>query len=298
LAENIRRAGKAIHNGKTLGIGWPRSTVQKLFWAIRINSGRGAKMQGKLILILAFFVTALANRAVAGTADRVRTPILVELFTSEGCSDCPPADAFLQKLDQQPFPASEIIVLSEHVDYWNHDGWKDPYSSHFFSERQAAYAREFSLASVYTPQMVVDGSSEFVGSNQSAASKAFAKAAHTPKIDIKLSAVSLDSANNLLAHIETSDPGDQKADVCIAIALDHAESPVTAGENAGQKLSHTAVARLVSRVGSLRSNQPFAEEVHLKLPPNLSASKLRIIVFAQQGQRRILGATMQPLNSK
>jgi len=258
-------------------------------------------MKSALIMLFAPALALIAQGQPPAPVDSspARIPILVELFTAEGCSDCPPADAFLQKLDQQPFPRAEMIVLSEHVDYWNHDGWKDPYSSHFYSERQEAYASEFALRSVYTPQMVVDGSSEFVGSNQAVASKAFAKAATAPKIGIRLSSISVDAANNLRAHVETAAlPKGQKADVYLAIALNHAESQVSAGENAGRKLSHTAVARVMAKVGSLRPNQAFAQDIELKLAPELVAANLRLVVFVQEAhQGRVLGATQQPAST-
>ena len=114
-------------------------------------------------------------------------PVIVELFTSEGCSSCPPADALLKKLsEQQPLQGIQIVALEEHVDYWNHLGWADPFSSDDFSQRQNAYAQIFGRDGVYTPQMVVDGQTEFVGSHSAAARDAILKAAAQPKLDVAL----------------------------------------------------------------------------------------------------------------
>src|SRR5262244_4324864 len=131
---------------------------------------------GSLLVTLSVIAWTLASGSDSVSEVKGRTPVLVELFTSEGCSSCPPADRFLERLDGQPIQGAEMIVLSEHVDYWNHIGWKDPYSASFYSQRQSAYANRFGLDSVYTPQMVVDGTSEFVGSNSGLAEKAFRKA--------------------------------------------------------------------------------------------------------------------------
>ncbi len=160
-------------------------------------------MRIALICLLGLCIAALTGTTAASDPS-ARIPILVELFTSEGCSDCPPADTFLQKLDQQPFSATEMIVLSEHVDYWNHDGWRDPYSSSLFTDRQATYCKGFSLQTAYTPQMVVDGESEFVGSNQTAASKAFARAVTQQRVDIRLTSISIAANRTVRAHLEAA----------------------------------------------------------------------------------------------
>src|SRR6516162_3629204 len=145
---------------------------------------------GSLLVVLSVTAWMLAWASESASEVKNPTPLLVELFTSEGCSSCPPADRFLEKLDHQPLAGAEMIVLSEHVDYWNHIGWKDPYSADLYSERQSVYGKRFRLDSVYTPQMVVDGSSQFVGSDPGLADEVFAKALSVPKISVHLSLIS------------------------------------------------------------------------------------------------------------
>ena len=232
-----------------------------------------------------------------------RTPILVELFTSEGCSSCPPADALLSKLDQQPVAGAELVVLSEHVDYWNHLGWKDPYSSRLYSDRQDAYAGRFGSDGVYTPQMVVDGTYQFVGSSSRAANQAFAEALNAPKIPVHLSSISLEPANILHAHVEieaapaSSEPGE--AEVYIAIALNRAESRVAQGENGGRILAHTAVVRSFSKIGAWQRGQGFMQDVQLKLAPGTDLRNLRVIAFLQEpNQGRVVGVTVESVGAK
>src|SRR6476646_8350951 len=140
------------------------------------------------VLFLAVVFAASVFISAAPASRDAASPILVELFTSEGCSSCPPADALLQQLDRtQPVDGAQLIVLSEHVDYWNQIGWTDPYSSRFFSDRQSAYGDRFGLRSVYTPQMVVDGETEFVGNDSRLANKAVEKALALPKVAVRIS---------------------------------------------------------------------------------------------------------------
>jgi len=253
-------------------------------------------------LLAALLACMLVWHSVSALPAETRVPVLVELFTSEGCSSCPPADKFLEKLDQQPVPGAEMIVLSEHVDYWNHIGWKDPYSMHLYSERQTAYAKRFQLDTVFTPQMVVDGASEFVGSNTAAAGQAFAKAIAGAKIPIRLALISAVSPT-IRAHVETgtldSSFAAREAEVYIAIALDRAESQVSAGENAGHKLEHVAVVRGFTKVGAISATRSLSQDVEWHLDQISASRDLRLVAFVQERrQGRVVGASLLPVQVK
>src|SRR5258707_13227530 len=124
----------------------------------------------------------------AGSITSVRVPVVLELFPSEGCSSCPPADALLAKLEEeQPVAGAEIIALEEHVDYWDHQGWIDPFSSAQWTQRQQGYASGFGDRGVYTPELVVNGRSGFVGSHEGYAYRAIVGAVAQPRTRISLS---------------------------------------------------------------------------------------------------------------
>ena len=220
-------------------------------------------------------------------------PVLVELFTSEGCSSCPPADALLRTLDStQPVPGVQLVVLGEHVDYWDGLGWKDVYSSHAFTVRQQAYADRLRVASPYTPEMVVDGNFEFVGNDRERANQAFEKARALPKAEIRISSARIENGT-LRAHIET-DTLASHAEVFVALALDHAESQVLHGENGGHRLEHVAVVRTLTRVGKVKKGEGFSQDVSLAADP--SGAPSRLIVFVQEpNQGKILGAAVEPV---
>jgi hypothetical protein len=239
---------------------------------------------------------------VAERSDAGGHPVLVELFTSEGCSSCPPADALLEKLDAtQPVPDAQLIVLSEHVDYWDHDGWKDPNSSPALTERQDAYVSALGLKTPYTPQIIVDGTAEMHLGDQEQAIKVFQEAVASPKIPVRIGDVIIDTKNPavLQAHIEANGDSDKhNADVYAAVVLDRVESQVLHGENGGRHLTHVAVVQQITKIGKLKKGQSFAEAVQLKLKPGTDPKNVRIVAFVQEsGPGRILGAALRKLAS-
>ncbi len=222
-------------------------------------------------------VEVATNHVTVAGVNREAVPVVVELFTSEGCSSCPPADEVLSKLDKmQPIQGVEVIALGEHVDYWNKLGWIDPYSSAEF-----------------------DGRDEFAGGNANKAHDAIIRAARSPKAKVELLAASSSQGTNdneLKLSIHISDipqvtAGDV-ADVLLAITENNLRSEVSRGENGGRYLRHSAVVRSLSVLGNISaSQQSFEAQPVVKLAGGWQRDNLRAVVFAQErGTRRVLGA--------
>lgn len=256
---------------------------------------------------------ALASSALAGASpgSPVRlapgpgtgreAPVLVELFTSEGCSSCPPADDLLLEIHQAHAIAdAEVLVLSEHVDYWNRLGWVDPFSSAQFSDRQKGYAARFGRSSVYTPQMVVDGREELVGSDRGHALRAIADAARRPKATVVLALAPGRAAGDanpvrLAVRVEglPSAPHDHPADVFLAVTESGLHSQVLRGENAGRRLDHTGVVRKLVDLGPTDPRTDgFTAMPEVFMDPGWNREHLRVVVFVQgAGCGPVLGST-------
>ncbi len=260
-----------------------------------------------LLIVVLSLVTfcSYGHWAVASDlpAHNTRTPVLLELFTSEGCSSCPPADALLMQLDgAQPIPGAQVIVLSEHVDYWDHEGWKDAYSSRLFTERQEDYERRFGLKSAFTPQMVIDGAKQTNGSDGPAVARAIENARSQAKITVQISSVSVANTNTLRVHLVVEAlPADfkaRKADIFVAVALNEAQSHVSGGENKGRDIRHVAVAESIDKVGTVATGKNFDRDVSVKVKSvkvksTSDLANLRLIAFVQEPDAgEVVGASL------
>lgn len=249
--------------------------------------------------LLVFGITlALGSGGVAGPPP---TSVLVELFTSEGCSDCPPADTVLQKLiDASPVPGARVVGLGQHVDYWDRLGWKDRFSSAALTERQRVYATRFASESIYTPQIVVDGRTEFVGSDATAARKAIERAL-TASHGLVGIEIQPGPPNRLVVSVGVQDlppveRGDQ-ADILVAITEDRLRSDVTRGENHGRTLAHAAVVRYMATIGEAAAT---SGEAHADIPiaSEWRRDNLKVVAFVQARRgRTVLASAAAPLKN-
>ena len=243
-----------------------------------------------LALPLAGLLGALTPARPRGAAAPVvgsRVPVVVELFTSEGCSSCPAADAALRELETaQSVPGVEVIALGEHVDYWNRLGWKDSFSSPAYTARQRQYATGFGTGS-YTPQAVVNGRYEFVGSRTAELASTVAKAAKAPQAAVSV-AISGSTAQVRVASVP---PGTPATEVLLAITEHGLASQIGRGENSGLLLHHAAVVRQLILLGKVGANGTFAASPVLKLSADWKRPNLRAVALVQEiASRRIVGA--------
>jgi len=244
------------------------------------------------VLIFAWMALALPAQTV-----------VVELFTSEGCSSCPPADQVLSRLEsprqpavirgkqQLPLPSGvEVIALGEHVDYWDQLGWKDKFSSPLFSARQQDYGKAFHLESVYTPQIVVNGEKEVLGSDSRAVLDAISKAAKEPQAQVT---IAMTSSQNVSFSVSKLPSGSHEAEILLGVTEGGLVTSVFGGENNGRQLRHAAVVRSLSSLGRLDPNHPgeYSAIAQLNLRQEWNRANVTLVLLVQDRvTRRILGA--------
>lgn len=257
----------------------------------------------RIALALAPFLTAATAAVLMSsrpmhlpevpTAAAPPVPVVVELFTSEGCSSCPAADAALRVLEnEQSLPGIEVIALGQHVDYWNRLGWKDPYSSAALTQRQRDYAAGFGSGS-YTPQAVVNGQYEFVGSRHQELTETIVRAARAPRATVQLGRT---AAGSLVVRVTDLPAGTRPAEVMLAITESNLSTQVGRGENSGRLLRHAAVVRELRPLGSVATDGTFTTTAPLQLAATWKAQNLRAVVLVQEkNSRRIVGVGSLPL---
>ena len=240
------------------------------------------------IALVALAAVAVAGPAVAGSNKARSNKVVVELFTSQGCSSCPPADAFLRDLSMR----DGVIALSFHVDYWNYLGWADPYSSPESTARQRSYRAALGVRYVYTPQMVIGGAAQAVGSNRDDVLKAIAQrsAGAVPGIDIAMSMPKPGKAKIVIG----AGPRPKHAATVWAFLYDRARTTeIVRGENEGVRLTNTNVVRAIHRIGEWNGKR---ERIRVDLEELGAASRdACAIVIQEDGFGPILGADSFPL---
>ena len=244
-----------------------------------------------VLLSLTVLGAARGEEAAPDVARRGERAVVVELFTSQGCSSCPPADRLLAELGAKGAGGVEVIPLSFHVDYWNHIGWTDPFSAAEWSLRQRRYAARFASDTVYTPQIVVDGRSESVGSRRGDVERLLAAAAKLQgggEVRIRLE----ESEGPLLAIAARLETGAPAADLLVALFETDLVTKVGSGENARRTLRNDYVVRRLTPLARLEPGQETATENRPELHPAWRRDHLGVAVFLQSpATLEILGAS-------
>lgn len=217
--------------------------------------------------------------------------VILELFTSQGCSSCPPADRVLSALGSDPTLAGRVLPLAFHVDYWNHIGWTDPFSSAAASARQRAYAEAFGTSRIYTPQLVVGGTRECVGSNESAARELIAHALGRPPRGTVALTVKPSGQGFVVTAQASLAAGAPAAELLLAVVESGLETAVPRGENARRRLANDHVVRRFFHLGRLAAGGSKAYDQRCERAPEWRPERLSVVAFLQDPEsREILAA--------
>lgn len=213
-----------------------------------------------------------------------RGPVVVELFSSEGCSSCPPADATLRALASRP----DVLALEYHVDYWDSIGWVDPFAQPSFGDRHGRYARALAHGRVGTPQVFVDGAEALPRARAPEAEVAIARAAARPHVEVRLARVEA-RPDGVTLEITT---GAAPASGAVMLAITEADltTVVPRGENAGRTLTHAPVVRRLQELGRVTAGGRFHQTIQVTLDPAWDPARVRVVAFLQEPTGAIVGA--------
>ena len=239
-----------------------------------------------------------AGFALAAAAMAQSPPVVVELFTSEGCSSCVAADELFGQIESGRIVWNspvDVITLGEHVDYWDSAEWRDRFSSPLFSSRQQDYGIAFRAREVFTPQVVVGGQTQCIGSDFGCIQRAVVEATHAPRGAVSIHVGANDVVSVSVQHLPQSA---RLADVLMGITESSIRTNITGGENRGRRAVHTAVVRSLTQLSrlDLKKSGAYNADVRLNLNPRWDRQNMKLVLLVQdRTTRRILGAAAEHL---
>ncbi|HET9794585.1 MAG TPA: DUF1223 domain-containing protein [Thermoanaerobaculia bacterium] len=245
-------------------------------------------------LLAAAGLTTIGRVGAVPSSPSAARAVLVELFTSQGCSSCPPADRLLDRLGAEE--GASIVPLAFHVDYWNHAGWSDPFSRHAWSSRQEAYVRRFAIPAEYTPEAVVDGSVQLVGSREADLRAAIAAAASRAAADVSLGIERADRKVAVTVHVDRpASLASRRLDLMVALFERDRDTKVAGGENGGHVLHDAYIVRSLDRAAKLKDGPPATEHA-ISLSVERGWDRLGVAAFLQDPKTlEVFGASAAPV---
>lgn len=243
-------------------------------------------MKRKYLITLSLFAVFFFASFISNDDKKQESVVVLELFTSQGCSSCPSADALLEKVGNE-YKSENVFTLSYHVDYWDYIGWKDPFSQKQFTEKQRSYARKFNDNRIYTPAVIVNGKEHFVGSNRS---KMYAKIKEYQKKEVNhtISLSAKKQTKNSVQFKYTIDGDLSNTKARVVLAIQERVTEVKRGENARRTLRNNNIVVSENYLKEVKK----AGNYTFHLPEIVTKNdKLTVLLILENQQKDILGAT-------